>query len=157
MKAKLIPMLLVLLVGGLIAAGCGDDDEGDGTGASAPTTETTTGAATPPTDETETDAEGGTSAGGEQLDVSADPGGDLKFDKDTLSAKAGQVTITMANPSDVPHAVGIRGDGVDEDGETVTKGGESTASAELKAGEYEFYCPVAGHEAAGMKGTLTVK
>ena len=38
-----------------------------------------------------------------------------------------------------------------------TKGGESTVSIELPAGEYEFYCPVSGHEQAGMKGTLTVK
>jgi hypothetical protein len=27
---------------------------------------------------------------------------------------------------------------------------------ELKAGEYEFYCTVTGHAAAGMQGTLTV-
>jgi uncharacterized cupredoxin-like copper-binding protein len=27
----------------------------------------------------------------------------------------------------------------------------------LKPGSYEFYCQVPGHEAAGMKGTLTVK
>jgi uncharacterized cupredoxin-like copper-binding protein len=27
----------------------------------------------------------------------------------------------------------------------------------LKPGTYEFYCPVPGHEQAGMKGTLTVQ
>ena len=43
-------------------------------------------------------------------------------------------------------------------GETVGEGEKSTAGpVELKAGEYEFYCPVDGHEAAGMKGTLTVE
>ena len=29
-------------------------------------------------------------------------------------------------------------------------------TANLKPGKYEFYCPVDGHKAAGMKGTLTV-
>ena len=36
-------------------------------------------------------------------------------------------------------------------------GGTSTIDiANLKAGTYTFYCSVPGHEAAGMKGTLTV-
>ena len=30
-----------------------------------------------------------------------------------------------------------------------------TASAQLKAGKYEFYCPVDGHKQAGMEGKLT--
>jgi len=63
----------------------------------------------------------------------------------------------MDNPSDVPHGVGIKGNGVDKDGPVVNKGGKSTATADLKPGTYEFYCPVPGHEEAGMKGTLTVK
>jgi uncharacterized cupredoxin-like copper-binding protein len=46
---------------------------------------------------------------------------------------------------------------VEEEGETVEKGGTSSVTAELKPGEYEFYCPVPGHEEGGMKGTLTVK
>ena len=32
----------------------------------------------------------------------------------------------------------------------------SKASADLKPGEYEFYCPVDGHKQGGMEGTLTV-
>jgi uncharacterized cupredoxin-like copper-binding protein len=43
------------------------------------------------------------------------------------------------------------------DGNTVSKGGVSTVSANLKPGKYEFYCPVDGHKQAGMKGTLTIK
>ena len=42
-------------------------------------------------------------------------------------------------------------------GAIVTNGGTSTVTATLKAGTYEFYCSVDGHEAAGMKGTLTIK
>jgi uncharacterized cupredoxin-like copper-binding protein len=39
----------------------------------------------------------------------------------------------------------------------VGSGGTSSFTATLKPGSYEFYCAVPGHEAGGMKGTLTVK
>jgi uncharacterized cupredoxin-like copper-binding protein len=42
-------------------------------------------------------------------------------------------------------------------GPVVSNGGISTVTAALKPGTYTFYCSVDGHEAAGMKGTLTVK
>jgi plastocyanin len=63
----------------------------------------------------------------------------------------------MDNPSDIPHAVEIEGNGVEEEGKTVTKGGKSVATADLKPGTYDFYCPVGNHRAAGMEGKLTVK
>ena len=78
----------------------------------------------------------------------------LKFNVSTIRAKAGKVTLRMANPSSLPHAVGVQGKGK---GKTVTKGGTSTYSVTLKKGTYTFYCPVDGHEAAGMKGKLVVK
>jgi plastocyanin len=81
----------------------------------------------------------------------------LKFDKGALDAPTGQVTIVMTNPGAVPHDVSLRGDGVDQKGDQVTDGGKSTVQADVKPGSYEFYCSVPGHEAAGMKGTLTVK
>jgi plastocyanin len=93
--------------------------------------------------------------GGETLKLSADKS-QLKFDKTTLKAKAGTVTIDMSNPSGLPHAVAIKGNGVNVDGKTVDKGGTSTVSTKLKPGTYTFFCPVPGHEQAGMKGTLTV-
>lgn len=92
------------------------------------------------------------------LKLSADPGGQLAFDTTTLKAKAGTVTLTMANPSGsgLPHGVAIEGQGVDKDGPTVQPGGTSTVTVKLKPGTYTYYCPVAGHKAAGMQGTLTV-
>src|SRR5215208_1995197 len=96
------------------------------------------------------------SGSGEKLTLAADAGA-LKFDRSELTAKPGKVTITMDNPSDIPHAVSIEGNGVDVDGKTVTKGGKSVAAADLKAGTYDFYCPVGNHRAAGMEGKLTVK
>lgn len=92
-----------------------------------------------------------------KLSLKADPGGQLKFDKKTLQAGAGKVTITMANPSQLTHSVAIEGNGVDAQGQVVGPGGTSTASATLKPGTYTFYCTVPGHRQAGMQGTLTVQ
>jgi plastocyanin len=144
MKRTLVTATAALMIA---LAGCGgDDDESSSTGAAA---DTNTGTASEPAP-----TGGGKST---ELRIAADPGGDLAFDKTSLTAKAGEVTITMDNPSTLPHGVGIEGNGVDVDGETVDKGGVSTAKASLEAGTYEFYCPVPGHREGGMKGELTVE
>ena len=140
--------LLAILLTTFAVAGCGGDDEGDSGGGAASEPAATTQAETaPPAAE----------PGGAELKADADPSGALKFEKDKLVAKAGKVTITMANPSPLPHAVSIRGGGLDVDGNTVEEGGTSTVTADLKPGKYEFYCPVPGHDQGGMKGDLTVK
>jgi uncharacterized cupredoxin-like copper-binding protein len=97
-------------------------------------------------------------AAGAKLMLSADPGGALMFNTTKLSAKAGSVTVEMKNPSGsgVPHAIAITGNGVDQTGQTANPGGTSTVTAKLKPGTYTFFCPIPGHEAGGMKGTLTV-
>jgi plastocyanin len=134
-------LTLIAAVAVLAFAGCGGDDE-------EPASKSSDATSTPAA------ASGG---GGETLKLTADPGGALKFDKTELTAKAGKVTIDLDNPSSVPHAIEIEGNGVEEEGETVTKGGKSTATADLKAGTYDFYCPVGNHRAEGMEGKLTVE
>jgi plastocyanin len=93
------------------------------------------------------------------LALKADPGGALKFDKKTLRAKPGKVTIRLTNPSTSgkPHAVEVEGKGKEKESKVVGPGGKASVSLTLKRGTYEFYCPVGNHEAAGMKGKLTVK
>ena len=145
---RLIAIFAATAILGMAACGDDDDDGGGGSTSSAETTEDTGGG--------NGGAESTAGDGGETLKLSADPGGALKFDKSSLTAKAGKVTIVMDNPSSLPHAVEIEGNGVEVAGDTVEKGGVSKASAELKAGKYEFYCPVDGHKQAGMEGTLTV-
>ena len=132
-------------------AGCGSSSSSSSS--SSNTTASTTPATTP------SGGGGGGGGGGasSNLKVTADPSGQLKFDKSKLNAKAGNVTITMDNPSPVGHAIAVEGNGVDKKGSTVTMNGTSTVTASLKAGTYTFYCPVDGHRAAGMQGTLTVK
>jgi plastocyanin len=92
------------------------------------------------------------------LTISADPTGQLKFDKDQLQAPPGTVRITMNNPSPVAHNVSLEGPGgLEEHGPTVNKGGSSQVEANVKPGSYTYYCSVPGHRQAGMQGTLTVK
>ena len=83
----------------------------------------------------------------------------LAFSKKTLTAKAGTVTIAVANPGSnkYPHGIAIEGNGVDKDGKIAAPGRTSTVTVNLKPGTYTFYCPVKGHEKYGMKGTLTVQ
>jgi plastocyanin len=137
---------LIAAVAALALAGCGSSNKESAAKSTATPTATATAASTPA-------SSGG---GGQTIKLSADPSA-LKFNKSTLTAKAGKVTLSMANPAGIPHAVAVEGNGVDKDGKTVQKGGTSTVTATLKPGKYEFYCPVDGHKAAGMKGTLTVQ
>jgi plastocyanin len=161
MRTRITLLLALLALCAFLAAGCGDDDDGGGGGgssnASAESSDDNGGGGGGYGGYASDTGGGGSGGGAGTLKLAADPSGALKFDKTSLSAKAGEVTIDMDNPSDVPHAVEIEGNGVEEEGETVGKGGVSTVTADLEPGEYEFYCPVGNHEAAGMKGTLTVK
>ncbi len=147
---------IVAVVALLGVAGCGDDndDSGSGGGSSQSDAADNGGGAY--------GGGGGSSkgsGGGETLQLSADPGGELKFDKPALQAKSGKVTIDLDNPSSAtaPHAVEIEGNGVEEESDTIEPGNKTSVTADLKPGKYTFYCPVDGHEQAGMKGTLTVK
>ena len=141
-KAVVAAGVLVLALSAV--AGCGGGSKKNNASTTATTSNT----------QTTTTPSGG---GGSKLKISADPSGALKFTKSKLTAKAGKVTVTMDNPSPVQHAVSIEGNGVDASGNTVSKGGVSTVSANLKPGKYTFYCPVDAHRQAGMQGTLSVK
>jgi plastocyanin len=139
-RLLVLPFAAAVLV--VAAAGCGGGGGGSTTGAAASSTPSSTGSSTPGKSTT--------------LHLQADPSGALRFDKQTLTAPAGKVTIVMANPSPLQHDVAIQGNGVDVAGAVVSKGGTSTVTTDLKPGTYTFLCTVDGHAAAGMKGTLTV-
>lgn len=117
--------LLLLMLGSVACGGGGGDDEGEPAG------------------------------GGTTLELAADPGGGFSFDKETLEAPAGTVTIHLTNDASVPHDVAVEGNGVDEKSDTVTNG-DTSLTVELEPGEYTFYCSVPGHREGGMEGTLTV-
>jgi plastocyanin len=113
---------------------------------------------------TGTSAASGTSSaaaaggGSSTLSIAANSSGSLAYDKKTLSAKAGKVTITMTNMAPIGHNITIQqGTNGAVLGATPTfQGGSKSVSLTLKAGKYTFYCSVPGHRAGGMVGTLTV-
>jgi uncharacterized cupredoxin-like copper-binding protein len=148
MKRRLTSSLGALLVGAIAIAGCGGGSDNSSSSSSSSST---------PASTTEPSTANAPSGAAQTLQISADPGGALRFDKTKLDAKAGTVEIVMDNPSSLPHAIAVEGNGVDKDGQTVTQGGKSMVSADLKPGTYMFYCPVDGHKQAGMTGVLTVK
>jgi plastocyanin len=92
------------------------------------------------------------------LTIAANPGGSLMFTKQTLTAKAGKVTIQFTNKSPLGHNFTLqKGTSGAVIGATPTfSGGTKTLTVTLTAGTYTYFCSVPGHRAAGMHGTLTV-
>jgi uncharacterized cupredoxin-like copper-binding protein len=88
--------------------------------------------------------------------LSADPHGALRFTTSHLTAKAGTIKLVLTNPrsSGMAHGIAIQGHGSSK---VVGAGKTATLTVSLKKGKYTFVCPVPGHAAAGMKGTLTVR
>jgi plastocyanin len=134
----------------LIVAGCGSSSSSS----TASTTPSSSTAAAAPSSST-TSSSPAPAASGETVHLSAVPG-KLAFNTKKLTAKAGTVTLSMANPSSFGHGIAVEGNGVDKSGQVVQHGGTSTVTVKLKPGTYTFYCPVPGHRQAGMVGTLTV-
>jgi plastocyanin len=161
MKPKVPTAALCVAVAAVAVAGCGSSSSKKSTaGNNQPPAATAPNPGGGTTNANKSPSSGGkskSSGKSSNLQLAADSGGQLKFDKSALSAKAGNVTITMDNPSAVPHAIAIEGNGIDKKGQTVQMNGKSTVTASLKPGKYTFYCPVDGHRQAGMQGTLTVK
>jgi plastocyanin len=138
---------LVLVVLGIAAsvalAACGGSDNSTSTTAATTTTSTTS-------------ASGG--GGGGTIALAADPSGQLKYQESSLSAKAGASTIDFTNDSSLGHDVCVQDSSGQEIGcSDVITGSSTTLNVDLKPGSYTYFCSVDGHEAAGMKGTLTVK
>ena len=139
-------LLLICAVAAFGLAACGGDDGGEDTTGAA--TETTT------TEETTTGEGGGA---GQTVQVSADPGGALEFEQDSLTAPVGEVTFEFTNESSTPHDFVLEQDGTEITKTEVITGSEDTAEATLEAGEYTYFCSVPGHRQAGMEGTLTAE
>jgi plastocyanin len=81
---------------------------------------------------------------------------DFRFDPAELRADGGEVAVALTNDGGAPHALAIRGHGVDESSDVIDGGDSTEFTVSLEDGTYEIYCPVGDHEEQGMVGTLTV-
>jgi plastocyanin len=129
---RVIMLALAVFTLGLAACG-GDDDEGANGGAT-------------------TAATGG---GGSTLQLAAATPGPA-FDKTSLEASAGEVTIDFTNDTGFPHNVTIEGGSADGEATDTISEGDASLTVDLEAGEYTYYCSVDDHRDDGMEGTLVV-
>jgi uncharacterized cupredoxin-like copper-binding protein len=74
----------------------------------------------------------------------------------TLS-KPGTYAFHVTNNGTITHALEVEGNGVEQKSGDIQAGSSATLTVTFtKNGSYEIYCPIDGHKAQGMKGTLTV-
>jgi plastocyanin len=91
------------------------------------------------------------------VQLTADPTGQLAFDRKRASVQRGKFTLRLINRSQIPHNVTVaKGAKVLARTRTI-QGATTSATANLPPGDYVFFCSVDAHRKAGMEGTLTVK
>lgn len=151
---KKVAAFLALALASVALVACGGGDDNGTT-----TTQTSEGAANGA-------ATGGAAAGGgkkaaesQTISLEADPDGQLAYTTDTLSAKAGNLTIDFSNPAVITHDVAVEDSAGNNLGtsDLIAQDTTTLVLENLKPGTYAFYCSVPGHREAGMEGTLTVK
>ena len=84
---------------------------------------------------------------------------EFKFDPSTIQHSNGKMVFWLVNSGSTQHDMAIR----DSSGKTIATS-ELVSAGDTKefdvssilAGSYTFYCTQPGHEASGMKGTLTI-
>ena len=83
----------------------------------------------------------------------------LKFEPSTLTVKAGQpVTLTFTNSGQTVHDWSLA-QGAGQPVKISAAGGQSASGTFTidRPGTYTFICSQPGHEAGGMKGTITAQ
>lgn len=81
-----------------------------------------------------------------------------KVELSQQSITAGTVTFTVTNAGNIPHALEIEGQGMEQETAVIQPGASATLTLTLKPGTYEVYCPVGNdsHKKLGMDTELKV-
>ena len=82
---------------------------------------------------------------------------EFKFEPAVIAVPAGSVTFRISNVGAVEHEFEIfQGETVVDEVEGLVPGLTRDLTVTLAPGDYTYVCKLAGHDAAGMKGNLTV-
>ena len=79
---------------------------------------------------------------------------EFKIALPSTELKAGKITFDVKNDGKIEHDLAIKG--MKEKTKLIPAGGTAKLTVTLKPGNYELWCTVPGHEAAGMKLEITV-
>jgi len=84
---------------------------------------------------------------------------DYAIDLSTTSFRPGRYTFVARQAGQAPHAISIRGPGVETASTRVVPAGGSDEllTVTLQAGTYELWCPVGNHRQQGMEVEATVR
>jgi high-affinity iron transporter len=126
-RVRTVPTVSTAILAVALVAGCG----GTGSGSAAPVT-----------------------AGEGKVGVRAT---EFRFEPAAITVPAGEVTFDVTNAGAVEHEFEIfKGDVVVDEVEGLVPGLSRSLAVTLEPGDYTFACKLAGHDQAGMTGTLTV-
>ena len=84
---------------------------------------------------------------------------EFKFDPSTISAPSGKLVFYLVNVGTISHDLIIRDASNNRvDGSDLMSSGDTLVFTvnSISAGTYTYFCDQSGHEASGMKGTLTI-
>ena len=81
---------------------------------------------------------------------------EFRITPSTRKAAKGRVRIVVKNAGKYPHALAIRGAGVNKRTPVIQPGKSAVLLVDLRTGSYSLWCPVPGHTARGMKAMLSV-
>lgn len=95
--------------------------------------------------------------GASKIRIKAAPEGPA-YTTDHVESEAGETLLRFENPQSDPHDVDLEDANgkLIADMELIGGGYADVPIADLRPGEYTFYCSVPGHREAGMEGTVTV-
>jgi plastocyanin len=136
---RVLPLLALVAVLGVSLVACGEGDAGNGSAGGGKT-----GFSTEVFDN--------------QVRVTADPKGALKWDQATYQAQAGNVTFVVTNTSPTPHNFAVQGNGINAVSKNFRgQNAQFLSLPNLAPGDYMIVCTVPGHREAGMVAKLVVK
>jgi iron uptake system component EfeO len=82
---------------------------------------------------------------------------EFRFEPAAITVPSGEITFDVTNAGTVEHEFEIfKGDVVVDEVEGLVPGLSRSLAVTLEPGDYTFVCKLAGHDQAGMTGTLTV-